>query len=306
MGLGAGLGALGTTPALAAKSAKEWGFRFDDPIWNRDAWVRVQGDTKPGSQLYGYASGTVIGVREGERLRPLFGFRVFSAFRLVKQPDNSYQRLLRELVFYTDPQTGEILDSWDNPYTKERVRVVDVANDPFNVVFSEYYPDPPTYGGLNKEKPPRRPLILPWQMWPNDTVVLETDIHLYYPSALQPDKWPRESSGPMSRVSELFRYFMRAEDMANPKLTHVPHNGVWARVTPWLPWMLMGQEPGHILYQGMFTTAHDTSEIPENVLQRVKAKYPQYMNAPEKWVDPSLSSLENYARTEKPAPAKAP
>jgi hypothetical protein len=36
----------------------------------------------------------------------------------------------------------------------------------------------------------------------------------------------------------------------------------------------------------------------------VLAKFPQYQVAPEKWVEPSLSSLENYARTEKPAPLK--
>ena len=40
------------------------------------------------------------------------------------------------------------------------VRVVDVANDPFNYVISEYFPDPPNYGGLNTEKPPKRPLLM--------------------------------------------------------------------------------------------------------------------------------------------------
>ena len=33
-------------------------------------------------------------------------------------------------------------------------------------------------------------------------------------------------------------------------------------------------------------------------------RYPQYMVAPETWVDPSYSSLENYARFHKPAPPR--
>jgi hypothetical protein len=40
------------------------------------------------------------------------------------------------------------------------------------------------------------------------------------------------------------------------------------------------------------------------VRKRVLERFPMYQVAPEKWVDPSLSSLENYARTQKPAPAK--
>jgi hypothetical protein len=302
--VGSGAGLASAHRAMAARSAQDWGFRFEDNLWNHDVHVRIQGDIRPGTQLHGFGRGTVNGVLEGEKIRPLFGYFIYSSFRMIKNPDNSYQRLLRELILYFDFTTGQFLDEWDNPYTGERVRVVDVANDPFNVVFSEYFPDPPTFGGLNTEKAPRRPLILNWQMWPNDFVVLENDVHLHYPSALRPEQWPRESPGPMTRVSELYRYFIRAADLADSGLTHIPHNGAWTRVTPWLPWMLMDQAPGHILYQGMFTTARGDDELPPALVARVRDKYPKFLVAPETWVDPSLSSLENYQRFQKPAPAR--
>lgn len=302
--IGSGAGLASGERALAARSVQDWGFRFEDNLWNHDVHVRIQGDIRSGTQLHGFGRGTVNGVREGEKIRPLFGYFIFSSFRIVRNPDNSYQRLLRELVLYVDLATGQFLDEWNNPYSGERVRVVDVANDPFNAVFSKYFPDPPTFGGLNTEKPPRRPLILNWQMWPNNIVILENDVHLYYPSALRPEQWPRESPGPMTRVSELYRYFIRAEDLANSGLTHIPHNGMWTRVTPWLPWMLMDQAPGHILYQGVFTTAREPDELPSALVARVTEKYPKFLTAPETWVDPSLSSLENYMRFQKPAQAK--
>ena len=44
---------------------------------------------------------------------------------------------------------------------------------------------------------------------------------------------------------------------------------------------------------------------PPAVLARVKERWPLYLTAPDRWVDPSLSSLENYARTEQPQPPKA-
>jgi hypothetical protein len=162
-------------------------------------------------------------------------FEGFSCTRLVDNGDGSYQKLLREVVFYKDLATGEILETFLNPYTNEEVRVVPVTNDPFNIVIEKYYPKGPSYGGLRKQDEERRPMLLPWRTTNPNTVVLETDIHLFYPSALQPDKWPRESAGKNVRVSEMFRYVIRREDLENPARTSVEHTGCWSRITPWLP-----------------------------------------------------------------------
>ena len=66
--------------------------------------------------------------------------RYSPASRVLRQPDGSYQRLCRELIFYKDLKSGELMDQWDNVLTGERVKVVDVANDPFNYIISEYFP----------------------------------------------------------------------------------------------------------------------------------------------------------------------
>jgi hypothetical protein len=136
---------------------------------------------------------------------------------------------------------------------------------------------------------------------------METHIHLAYPTALRPDKWPRESAGPIAQVSEFFAHHVRVDDMQNEKLTTVPYNGVWNRITPWLPWMLMGQAPGHCQYNCfMGTTANLEDAISRPVLDYAEKNYAKYFTAPDKWSSPSLSSLENYARTQKPQPPKTP
>lgn len=285
-------------------STDELKARFNDPIWNRETSAKIEGDTAPGKYVNGYVTGTVMGVRDNEAVRPLFGFEVFSSIRVLKQENGDYQRLCRELIFYKDLNTGELMDSWLNPYTNEEVAVVDVANDPFNYVISDHFPDPPSYGGLNTEKPPRRPFIRNWTLLNDDTVVLTSDIHLYYRNKLDPAIWVRESAGPMNRVSELFRYSIRREDIENDALTHMPHTGVWNRITPWLPWMLMGTAPGHIVYAGTFSSVPSVDAVPAAVAKRVRERFPHYTVAPEKWVDPSYSSLENYTRTQKPAKPK--
>ena len=115
-----------------------------------------------------------------------------------------------------------------------------VANDPFNYTISEWLIlAPEDFGGGEKGEPRKIPLLFPWKR-SGDVITLNTDMHLYYPNALQPDKWVRESSGKMAQVSEMMRYFVSAKDLENPELTSVNYAGTWNRITPWLPWMLMG------------------------------------------------------------------
>jgi hypothetical protein len=289
----------------ASGSAKTIPIRFDDPIWNRETAARLQADTT-GRQVYGRCSGIVTGVRPGEAVRPMFGFEVFSTIRVLRQADGSYQRMTKETIFYTDPKTGDILDSWKNPYTGEQVRVVDVANDPYNWIIASTV-QPPAMPGIvttGQAVPGGKPYLLHWMNFGPDIVVLTEDGHAYYKNLLDPQHWPRESAGPMVQSSELFRYFIRRADLEDPAKTHLPHEGSWVRVQPWLPWMLMGQTPGHVMYDGVFSSSLELDNCAPQVLARIKAKYPQFLTAPTKWYGPNYSSIEHYAREQKPAPPK--
>ncbi len=295
------------TVATAAANAPA-GFvnqmNFKDTKWNRDAYARLQGNLDFTKTRYGHYFGAVLGVAPNERVREICGFEGFSATRLLPLEDGSYRKVLRETVFYRDPSSGKLLDEWKNPWSGEVVKVVSVANDPFNITIGEYYPDPPSYGGLNKEKPPKVPMLLSWRLVGDNTLALTTDIHLYYPNALQPDKWPRESSGKMAQVSEMFRFLIRLEDMQNPKMTSVPYQGTWNRVTPWLPWMLLGDKPGNVLYVGNMTAYDSLKYIPDDIIKYTEQNMPKYLEAPDKDYGPSLSSIEHYAREQQPAPVK--
>lgn len=278
---------------------------FKDPDWNRDTFARIDMDVDPTKEKIGWLKGMVNGVRDNEKVRPLFVNEGFSVTRSKRLPDGSWRRMLREIVFYRDIETGKIMETWRNPYTNEDVRVVPIANDPFNFTISNVYPDPPSYGGLNAEKPPKKPFLMDWSKGPNDTLILHSDIHLYYPAALQPDKWVRESSGAFSRVSELFIYVVNRRDVENPKITSLPLVGSWSRINPWLPWMLMGQAPGGVNYFNTFATVKSLNDLPPDLVEAARAMDPKWLHAPTEDYGPSLSSLENYAREQTPAPVPA-
>ena len=278
---------------------------FTNPMWNRDTWARIQGDLNPENQKIGDVRGVIIGVKPGEKSKELCGFEAFLATRLVPQEDGTIRRLNKEVIFYTNPRTGEIIEEWTNPWTGEVVNVVQVANDPFNYTISEWLIlAPEDFGGDKKVEPRKIPLIFPWHQMSPTHLSLSTDMHLHYPNAMNPEKWVRESSGPMVQVSEMMRYCVPIAEVENPELTSVSFTGTWNRITPWMPWMLMGQEPGHTLYVGSMTGGPDHSVISPQALAYAEKNYPQFLSAPTEDYGPSHSSLEIYGRTQEPAPPR--
>jgi hypothetical protein len=275
---------------------------FKDPVWNRDTYARLDGNLDPAKEKCGWLRGKAFGVRDNEKVRPLFVAEGFSFTRIKRLDDGSWRRMLREVVFYRDIESGKLLKTWDNPYTGESVKVVPIANDPFNFTISDRALEPPSYGGLQKEKAAPKPFLMDWMEGPDGTLIVNSDIDMIYPNALQPAKWPRESSGVMNRVSEHFIYTMKRADVENPALTHVPHIGSWTRITPWLPWMLMGEAPGHIMYFTTFQTLPGgIADLPLDLVAAAREMDEKWLHAPTEDYGPSLSSLENYAREQKPA-----
>jgi len=273
---------------------------------NKIAYARTQGNLDESQQKVGWFKGYVMGVRPGEAIRNLVGFAGFGVSRLQRNEDGSIAKILREVGYYTDLRSGEVLEEWENPYTNETVPVVPIANDPFNYVISEHFPEPPEFGGLNEEKPPKVPFVLPWtQRGPR--LDMEIHIHLYYPNALDPAKWARESSGPMVRVSEFFAFHADGAQMQNAEMTTLPYHGTWNRATPWLPWMLMGQTDGFCQYACFMGSGEDLEQVHDQALLDYAEKHhPKYFDAPETYdpETPSLSSLEWYAIERTPAPPK--
>lgn len=84
----------------------------------------------------------------GKKNIEICGFEGFSVTRLLPLKGGAYRKLLREVGFYTDLRTGEILEELENPYTGEIVRTVPIANDPFNFTIEEFWPEPSKFRKL--------------------------------------------------------------------------------------------------------------------------------------------------------------
>ena len=125
---------------------------FKDPKWNRDTYARIDADIDPAKEKCGWLKGKAYGVRDNEKVRALFGVEGFSFTRTKRLEDGSYRRMLREIVFYRDLETGKILDTWHNPYTNETCQGRADRQRSVQLHDQRIPPDPPSYGGLNNDQ----------------------------------------------------------------------------------------------------------------------------------------------------------
>jgi hypothetical protein len=259
-------------PAPAAKSAA---YDIMKPENAGSAFVRLRGDTN-GSDVIADWHTTVFIVEPGKRAMPIMRLDGFNVGRAIKKDDGTYQWLSREVAYYRDLKTGNILDKWENPLTGQTNDVLQVVNDPVNG----------TFGG---------PRPMPWRVKGED-VFLSVDVPLSYPNALLPADFPEESTGPTYFATESFMFFAKLKDFANPKLTSVPSSYAWARTGPWLPWMKMGTRPGYVLYTGQGKKLKNASELDPVVREYTEKNYPDFMFAPKTFVAPNETSWTYYRK----------
>lgn len=224
---------------------------------------------------------TVFAVVPGERPREIMKLEGYNVGRFAKKPDGSAEFISREVAYYKDPKSGDILKEWVNPFTNEKNSVIAVLNDPVNS----------RYAAPKAGEAGRYPF-----MTSGDDVFLRLDVPLAYPNALQPAEYPAESTGPTYFASEHFTFFAKTADLRNTGLASVPLTYAWARTGPWLPWMKMGQRPGYLMYSGHGRKYASFSELPADIQAHTRANHPLYLKAPDGYVTPNETSWSYYKK----------
>lgn len=241
---------------------------------NLDAFVRTRGSKRDEDVVF-YWKGGVYSDIEGERSRRLFDFEGFNVARTVPAEGGGWLLLSREMAVYRDPRTHEILSSWMNPWTNQRVTVIPVLNDPVNQRL--------------QVGPDNAPLM-------NVDVLGEhaqwnLDIFMRYPSPLPRSEYPRYSGSDFYQGAELFAFTTDTADLADPAKDSVDASLSWTRLGPWLPWMEMGDHPGRLVYQCHGVKLADgVAGLPQDLTAHAASIDAKFLSAPRAFSQPNETS----------------
>ncbi len=265
------LAGLAATVAAAAIPANA---QVLDPANPQDALEiskRFQCGEADGLEAVWHFSGNIYSRVPGERDKLLFRGDGYNVRRCVAVEDpkrgTGYRLISREIWFYLDPQTGEVVNQWTNPWTDEKVDVMQIHNDPVN--------SGPTFPVTADGKP----YSIPTLRIEGPYVFMPFEAPLFYSNPLGGDY--QEYTGNMYHAMEIFDFAGTKDDILDAsKPTAYPVIS-WVRISSWMPWMKMGGRPGQMVFNAMGRKLPGGfEELPDMLKTEVRTNYPIYENAP--------------------------
>jgi hypothetical protein len=282
---------------------------FSDPFDNLYAFGKLWAtyDEKP---VYSGFQGLMYARIGDQRLQPLFSYTGFGNFQARILPSGNLRLRGKEVGYFADLSSGEILDSWDNPWTGERVPVFNFLNDRIRGELTSAMPrfqlgdenDQPTLmndGTALADADGEVPFILPWERV-GDQLLLSWDYTHRYRNPVDPQRWPRASTGEFINPSEHFTFSCQADELEDRDQPCARFNCGFSRLSPWWPWMRMG---GSGVDGGLFGRMHSHKrnlgfeDIPPAVLDYTERHHAEYLEPCDDWDDGQpLGTWEAYAR----------
>ncbi len=245
-------------------------------LTGKQAFIAMQkttcGTTEAGVIRYGFFEGKSYSRVLGEKDRHLFNLMGVNVrhCKVTEDPQRgkSFRSISREIMVYMDPDTGEVIDSWENPWTGEQIEVLHVANDPVNMREPRFERNEDGSSNLSMEL--RRY---------GDVTARSSEIPLFYTNPLGGDYQPYV--GGTYHAMEIFDSFYDSDRLldAEEKNLGQSHLG-WVRVAKWLPWLKMGDRPGWMIFNATGFSTFNRDELPAKLVLIMDQRYPEYWTPP--------------------------
>jgi len=205
----------------------------------------------------------------GERDKNVFNLEGMNIRQCVKVEDETrgvgYRLISREIMLYLDPETNEVLRTFDNPWTGEQNEVIHVANDPVN--------GRPSFGRDAEGNPSTRPLK---QI--NGTWLMAAEVPLFYTNPLAGDY--QKYVGGTYHATEIFDFNGDVDELLDPKKDVAYPVVAWVRIAKWLPWMEMGDRTGILYFNAIGKKLENYDQLPKVMKDEIAANYPEYTSPP--------------------------
>lgn len=255
--------------ALAGGAAQA---RMLDPNVPADAFEiskRTQCGEADGKQAVYHFAGKIYSRVEGEPDRLLFIAEGMNVRQCVAVNDpkrgKGYRLVSREVLFYIDPKTGDVLRKWTNPWSNETVDVMHIHNDPVNSRPS--FPigvdgKPASFTGRREGK---------WLFMP-------FEVPLFYENVLGGAY--QDYVGGKYHAMEIFDFVADANDMLDTKNATSYPSISWVRVSDWMPWMKQRGRQGLLIFNAVGSKLKSYDELPPIMKDEIAKNYPIFTTPP--------------------------
>lgn len=229
------------------------------------AFVKVRASLDASEQSFLTWTGSIYALVPEEKRKHIFKIVGMSVSRCIAKEEGVWDFTSRELTYYLDPSTEEILRRWENPWTGEMLNVVHVANNPVQAQFKRQF-------SVHVD---------------GDIGTFVFDLFPTYPNPLAGDeRFLDYSPNATYQAAELFKITVPLAELLNPEVNSVSKLHVsWDRISSWLPWMKMGDRPGLLIYSAYGSKVSGFTDLPRLLQDEINNRVPVYKNAPQALLD---------------------
>lgn len=263
---------LGSALAAAMLGGSAMADRIDlsTPEGALEANRKIQCSTIDNKPVIYYWEGRAFGRRMGEADKNLFNVIGMNVRQCVTidggKKGNGYKLVTRELLLYTDPRTGKPLETWDNPWTGDTVKVLHVANDPVNSGPSFPYDD---------EGNPRARWFARNE---GESWFLNFAVPLFYHNELGGEY--QKQVGGVYHATEMFNFMGDLDSLTDESTDTAKSKIGWVRISDWLPWMEMQGREGIIYIHSAGQKINSFDEMSDEMKTYIAEKEPAYVAPP--------------------------
>ena len=264
-----GLGGLGLAAGLGVNSVRaDAGGMLpaaDDRAGWLKAWMRMQNSLEEQDSPWWYMGRIYAQVGEAEprHILDLEGTEIYWARPLE---NGEYSISSRTLTFFKNPGSDEMLDEFTNPYTGETLPVL-----------------PNQLGGRDGARYTHEGLVFSEKIDPSGTTLRWN----WEWTASGRHVWMMASRGLTNMPQpwmEAFTMFCLAEDFADPSIKSLRSSFSSAYFSPWLRWMGMTGQPGHLIWHSSGCKLNSVDEVSDGYRERAESLFPGKLTAnPASW-----------------------
>lgn len=267
--IGFGVTACASSDSGAAPPPYRDAFDLSVPQDNVEAIVKMRGDLS-GKPSYMWRHGHIFGVVEGQMAIPMMQYQSAQIGRFFRNTDGSYLFKYRGLFVYQDFDSGEFIDEFQNPFTRETVEVRHFKTSIGEFSYTTLGPKASRVFEGNTGRPHGTPYVLPW-VRSGDYVWVTLDERVEY---------ARPSDGVWRRDNALIRYETLWDELMDPERSSASVSTSFHTHVDWFTWLNMQGHSGGLMQGGAGRKFFKLEDLPADLVAFSEARFPGSLTDP--------------------------
>lgn len=285
--------ARGAQPVAANATGVAGNFDLATPAGNVRAYLKLRASIETQDVYFWFAGRLDVAVA-GEPIRPIVNVETLILRRTERLGDLAWNVIDWEASFYRDIDTGELIEGEiTNPANGEKVTPLPYTEGPVRFRFTDR--EPRIMGSRDVMPNTGKPFHYDYRIV-DGTLSMTKSSYITVPQFLDMAAYPRESSGAKLFVSSHSTLAAPLAEVQDPDIASAASTFSYTAASSWLPWMKLGQTPGHVIWAEAGRKLFSLDDAPPAQLEILRKLNPQWFGRPEPWPDFTNMYLQYKAR----------